>query len=155
MLNKITDKFTKYVCNNEDKKFSELFTKNGFYHDYIYGKFHGKENIRLMLTDYFHKDAYNFYWEMYDHVFNEDIGYAKYRFAFNSKISEFKNKRVALGGISFFKIENGLISEYSESVNGGLAMVQLGHNPKRIEKVLLKWLKNAFLEDARLKALKK
>ena len=32
--------------------------------------------------------------------------------------------------------------EYSESVNGGIAMVQLGVKPEKMEKVFLNWYKS-------------
>ena len=43
--------------------------------------------------------------------------------------------------MSRFELKDGLISDYSESVNGGVAMVQLGVAPQRIEKVLQRWSK--------------
>ena len=41
--------------------------------------------------------------------------------------------------MSRFEIQDGLIRDYSESVNGGVAMVQLGVTPLRLEKVLKRW----------------
>ena len=45
MFKKITTNFTKYICNNDGKKLAELFSKDGCYHDYIYGSFTGKNEI--------------------------------------------------------------------------------------------------------------
>ena len=42
-------------------------------------------------------------------------------------------------GLREYVVEGGLISEYRESVNGGVAMVQLGVAAPRIEKVLKRW----------------
>jgi hypothetical protein len=44
-----------------------------------------------------------------------------------------------IDGISRFRLKDGLIAEYWESVNGGVAMVQLGVEAPRIEKVLKRW----------------
>ena len=77
--------------------------------------FKGKKNIKLMLNNYFHRDAKNFFWEMSDYVFREDIGYAKYMFAFTSKIPEYLGKKVVVSGISFFRFKFNSIVEYSES----------------------------------------
>ena len=86
MFKEVTHKLTKYVCNNEGENLSNLFSEDGTYHDYIYGNFKGKKNIKLMLNNYFHRDGKNFYWEMYDHVFVNNIGYAKYRFSFTFSV---------------------------------------------------------------------
>ena len=150
MFKTITSNFTKYICNNDGKKLAELFTTEGCYHDYIYGSFKGHNEINKMLSNYFHRDGENFFWEMYDHALENDLGYARYRFGFTSKLPEYKGKKVSIPGIGFFKFKDGLIEDYSESVNGGLAMVQLGVNPLKMEKVFLKWLKRSFNEDPNL-----
>ena len=151
MFKDITSKFTEFICKNDGKSLANLFTKNGSYHDYIYGTFKGKDEIHGMLSNYFHRDGEKFFWEMYDHAIENELGYAKYRFGFTSKIPEYKGKKVSIPGIGFFKFKDGLIKNYSESVNGGLAMVQLGINPIKMEKVFIKWLKRSFQEDPNLK----
>ena len=45
MFETLTKNFTKYVCQNESENLSDLFTKDGCYHDYIYGNFKGRKNI--------------------------------------------------------------------------------------------------------------
>ena len=113
--------------------------------------FKEKKNIKLMLNNYFHRDAKNFYWEMRDHVFRDDIGYAKYMFTFTSKVPEYFGKKVVVSGISFFRFKFNSIVEYSESVNGGIAMVQLGVKPAKMKKVFLKWFKHSLENDSSLK----
>jgi hypothetical protein len=54
-------------------------------------------------------------------------------------VPEFAGRRVVIDGMSRFELKDGLISEYSESVNGGVAMVQLGVEPPRMQKVLRRW----------------
>ena len=44
-----------------------------------------------------------------------------------------------IDGISRFIVRNGLIAEYRESVNGGVAMAQLGVAPDRMTKVFTRW----------------
>jgi len=41
--------------------------------------------------------------------------------------------------MSRFVLRQGLIADYSESVNGGVAMVQLGVAAPRMEKILQRW----------------
>ena len=151
MFEKVTYELTQSVCNNDGESLSNLFADNGVYHDYIYGTFKGKKNIKLMLNNYFHRDAKNFFWEMSHHIFREDIGYAKYMFTFTSKIPEYLGKIVVVSGISFFRFKFNSIVEYSESVNGGIAMVQLGVKPEKMQKVFLKWFKRSLEDDLKLR----
>jgi len=46
---------------------------------------------------------------------------------------------VVIDGISRFILRDGLIAEYRESVNGGVAMVQLGVEPDRMTKIFRRW----------------
>jgi hypothetical protein len=76
---------------------------------------------------------------MFDPVINGDIGYAWSLSKFKSTIPEFQGKDIVIDGMSRFVVQGGLIAEYRESVNGGVAMVQLGVTAPRIEKVLKRW----------------
>ena len=76
-------------------------------------------------------------------------------FSFTSKIPEFLGKKVVISGMSFFRLKFGLIEEYSESVNGGIAMVQLGVTPEKMKKVFLNWYKRSLEDDPNLEFLKK
>jgi len=44
-----------------------------------------------------------------------------------------------IDGMSRFVLADGLIAEYHESVNGGIAMAQLGVSGPRMEKVFHRW----------------
>jgi hypothetical protein len=50
-----------------------------------------------------------------------------------------------IDGISRFILRGALIAEYRESVNGGVAMVQLGVEPERMAKVFRRW--SAWLSE--------
>ena len=155
MFEDITYNLTKFACRNDPENFAKLFSEEGVYHDYIYGNFKGRDNIKIMLTNYFYRDAKNFYWKMHDHVFRDNMGYAKYRFSFTSKVPKFSGKKVVISGMSFFRLKFGAIAEYSESVNGGIAMVQLGVRPEKMEKVFINWYKRLLEDDPNLDFLKK
>ena len=45
--------------------------------------------------------------------------------------------------MSRFIVRDGLIAEYRESVNGGVAMAQLGVEPERMTKVFKRWSRMA------------
>ena len=54
-----TKKFTHYLCRKDDNNFASLFANDGVYHDYIYGTFIGKQNIKIMINNFFYRDAKN------------------------------------------------------------------------------------------------
>jgi len=123
------------------RSFADCFTPDAVYHDYVYGDHAGRAEIQHMISDLFHRDAGDYRWEMFDPVCNGSIGYAWSLSSFISKVPEFAGRPVLIDGMSRFELKDGLISDYSESVNGGVAMVQLGVNPQRMEKVLQRWSK--------------
>lgn len=125
--------------------FAACFAADGIYHDYIYGDHKGRAEIKHMLEDYFHRDATNYRWRFFDPVCDGNLGYAWSLSSFNSTVPEFQGKPVLIDGMSKFVLKDGLIQDYSESVNGGVAMVQLGVAPSRMEKVLRKW--SGWLHD--------
>ena len=119
--------------------FAACFTEDGVYRDYIYGDHRGRAEIAHMLEDLFHRDAEDYRWQFFDPISDGRIGYAWSLSAFTSKVPEFAGKRVVIDGMSRFELDGGLIRDYSESVNGGVAMAQLGVAPERMAKVLRKW----------------
>ena len=119
--------------------FAACFAEDGVYHDYIYGPHRGRGAIADMLENLFHRDATDYHWRFFDPVTDGRIGYARSLSRFVSTVPEFKGKQVVIDGISRFVLKNGLISEYFESVNGGVAMAQLGVAPERMAKVFRRW----------------
>lgn len=120
--------------------FAACFTPDGVYHDYIYGDHSGRASIAHMLTDLFRRDAGPDYrWQMFDPVCDGRLGYAWSLSSFTSQIPEFAGRFVVIDGMSRFALRDGLIADYRESVNGGVAMAQLGVAAPRIEKVLARW----------------
>src|ERR1700687_1357089 len=115
------------------------FTEDAIYYDYIYGAHKGRADIAHMMQNLFHRDAADYRWEMFDPVFDGEKGYAWSLSTFTSKIPQFEAKRVVIDGISRFIVRDGLIAEYRESVNGGVAMAQLGVEPDRMAKVFKRW----------------
>ena len=120
-------------------RFANHFTEDAVYHDYIYGPHQGRADIAHMMQNLFHRDAADYRWEMFDPVFDGRQGYAWSLSSFTSTIPQFKGRRVVIDGMSRFILRDGLIAEYRESVNGGVAMAQLGVEPPRMEKVFRRW----------------
>ena len=118
---------------------SHCFTPDGVYHDYIYGPHRGRGAIVDMLENLFHRDASEYDWTFFDPVCVGDTGYARSLSRFVSTVPEFKGREVVIDGISRFVLKDGLIAEYHESVNGGVAQSQLGVPAERMAKVMAKW----------------
>ncbi len=133
------------------RAFAACFTEDGVYHDYIYGPHRGRGSIADMLENLFHRDAAEYDWTFFDPVCDGDIGYARSLSRFVSTIPEFKGREVVIDGISRFVLRDGLIAEYHESVNGGIAQSQLGIAPERMAKVMAKWTRR-FRERADVEA---
>lgn len=123
----------------DGKAFAACFTEDGVYHDYIYGPHKGRAAIADMLENLFHRDAVEYDWRFFDPVTDGKTGYARSLSRFVSAIPEFKDREVTIDGISRFVLKDGLIAEYHESVNGGVAMAQLGVVPERMAKVMRRW----------------
>jgi SnoaL-like domain len=136
---RLLDGFTLAAECGDGARFAGHFTADAVYHDYIYGAHQGRADIAHMMQDLFHRDAADYRWEMFDPVFDGEKGYAWSLSSFTSKIPQFQGKRVVIDGISRFLVRDGLIAEYRESVNGGVAMVQLGVEPDRMAKVFRRW----------------
>jgi len=126
--------------------FAACFTENGVYHDYIYGPHKGRPAIADMMENLFHRDATDYDWRFFDLVTDGRIGYARSLSRFVSTLPDFKGRRVVIDGTSRFLLKDGLIAEYHESVNGGVAMAQLGVAAPRMEKVFRRWT-DRFLSE--------
>jgi ketosteroid isomerase-like protein len=131
--------FTLSAESGDGARFARHFTEDAVYHDYIYGAHKGRADIAHMMQNLFHRDAADYRWEMFDPVFDGATGYAWSLSSFTSNIPQFEGRPVVIDGISRFILRDGLIAEYHESVNGGVAMTQLGVAPERMTKVFGRW----------------
>jgi ketosteroid isomerase-like protein len=132
-------RFTNAAEAGDGAGFAACFTPDAVYHDYIYGDHHGSDEIAHMLEAQFHRDAADYRWEMFDPVSDGRLAYAWSLSSFTSKLPDFAGRRVVIDGMSRFELRDGLIADYRESVNGGVAMVQLGVAAGRVERVLQRW----------------
>src|SRR4030088_2667198 len=128
----LLNEFTLSAESGDGARFASHFTEDAIYYDYIYGAHQGRAEIAHMMQDLFHRDAADYRWEMFDPVFDGTQGYAWSLSSFTSKIPQYQGKPVVIDGISRFIVRDGLIAEYRESVNGGVAMTQLGVAPERM-----------------------
>ena len=117
---------------------ADLFTPNGTYDDYFFGPSTGREAIKKMLA-HFADGGQNFRWEFFDPVRVGNVGYASYRFSFDSKRPEAKGARVAFDGIGRFDMDGDRIRRYSEVFDRGMALAQQEFEPERLRKIGLKY----------------
>jgi hypothetical protein len=136
---KLLSDFTHSAESGDGARFAQHFTEDGIYYDYIYGPHRGRADIAHMMQDLFHRDATDYRWEMFDPVFDGAMGYAWSLSSFTSTIPQFNGRRVLIDGMSRFIVRDRLIAEYRESVNGGVAMSQLGVEPQRMAEVFRRW----------------
>jgi ketosteroid isomerase-like protein len=132
-------RFADCATRGDGDGLAACFTEDGVYHDYIYGPHEGRAAISQMLTGLFHRDATDYDWRMFDPMTDGVMGYAWSLSAFTSTVPEFQGRRVVIDGMSRFVLRDGLIEAYRESVNGGIAMAQLGVAAGRMERVFQKW----------------
>src|SRR3954452_14085891 len=136
---RLLDDMTRSAESGHGARFASHFTEDAIYDDYIYGPHRGRADIAHMMENLFHRDASDYRWEMFDPVFDGATGYAWSLSSFTSTIEAFKGQPVVIDGMSRFIVRDGLIAEYRESVNGGVAMAQLGVAPDRMGKVFQRW----------------
>jgi hypothetical protein len=141
-LGQLLRRMTAAAEAKDGKGFAACFTPDGIYRDYIYGDHKGREAIADMLENYFHRDATDYRWQFFEPVSDGKLGYAWSLSSFTSTIPEFRGNKIVIDGASRFRLKDGLIEEYWESVNGGVAMAQLGVQPERVLKVLKRWAEN-------------
>lgn len=132
---------TSAICAGDARAAAECFTPDGVYHDGFYGEFAGREAIADMVTGLFHRDARDFEWQVSDACSDGRVGYARYRFAYVSKIAGSEGRRVGFAGISFCALEGEHIHRYSEIFERAPVLAQLGFGDERILKSVRRWVK--------------
>ena len=136
----LLERFTRAAEAGDGAAFADCFTEDAVYHDYIYGPHRGRQDIAHMMQHVFHRDAGPDYrWEMFDPVCLGNTGYAWSLSSFTSTVAGYAGRPVLIDGMSRFVFRGGLIESYHESVNGCVAMSQLGVEPERIAKVAKRW----------------
>jgi limonene-1,2-epoxide hydrolase len=134
----LVKRFAAAAASGNGDALADLFTPDGTYDDYFFGPSTGREAIKEMLA-HFAEGGHNFRWEFLDPVAAGNIGYASYRFSFDSRRPEAKGGRVAFDGIGRFELEGGRIKRYSEVFDRGMALAQQEFEGERLRKIGLKY----------------
>ena len=130
--------FCDAVEQRNGKTFAELFTEDGVYHDVFYGAFKGRENIAVLIDDWFYRTAEDFRWDMHDPVSDGRTLYARYTFSYRSTLPEAQGARAMFEGVSIMTLRDGQIAEYHEVANTAPAFVDIKFAPERIAKIVAK-----------------
>lgn len=130
--------FEQAAATRDVQRFASLFTPDGCYHDGFFGTHHGREAIAAML-ERFHVGGERFAWQFLEPVATESIGYARYCFSYVSKEPESAGQLVVFEGMARLKLQGGLIADYDEVFDRGMAFVQLGYAGERVVKLLKRY----------------
>lgn len=136
-------RMTRAICAGDGAGAAACFTPDGVYHDGFYGEFKGRQEIARMVTEYFHRDARDFKWELMDALSDGHAGYARYEFSYVSKLPGAEGRPAGFSGTSFCRLEGGLILRYEEQFERAPVLAQLGFSDERIAKSVRRWAKPA------------
>ena len=134
----LVNRFATAAASGDGDALADLFTANGTYDDDLFSPNTGREAIKRMLA-HFADGGRNFRWEFLDPVRSGDIGYASYRFSFESTRPEAQGARVAFDGIGRFDLEGDRIRRYCEVFDRGMALAQQAFAPEHLARIELKY----------------
>ncbi|MCB1548481.1 MAG: nuclear transport factor 2 family protein [Hyphomicrobiaceae bacterium] len=137
-FSQLLERFATAVEQGDGDALAALFTEDGVYDDYFFGPCRGRPAIKAMLA-HFYEGGEGFRWEFLDPVANEAMGYAHYRFSYTSRHPDAKGARVCFDGISRLRLSGGLIAQYSEVFDRGMALAQQAFDGARIARIAQKY----------------
>jgi hypothetical protein len=137
----LLDRFADAVGRHDSAGFAALFTPDGRYDDYFWGRHEGREAIGAML-DRFHVGGERFAWEFSEPVEAAGLAYASYCFSYLSREPESAGELVVFEGMSRFRLRDGLIAHYAEVFDRGCAFTQLGYATPRIGRLLERYARD-------------
>lgn len=117
------------------------FTESATYTDTFFGPHTGHPTLRAMFGRMF-REGRDYVWRMETVV--EDARHAAAEWSFDyvatDAVPRSAGRRVQFRGMSLFVLDGGLIADYREYFDEGLALLQLGFAPESVAKVLRKRL---------------
>jgi hypothetical protein len=137
-FSELVGRFAVAAASGNGDALADLFTADGTYDDYFFGPSTGREAIKKMLA-HFAEGGSNFRWEFHDPVRAGSVGYASYRFSFDSRRPEANGARVVFDGIGRFDLDGDRIKRYSEVFDRGMALAQQQFEPERLRKIGLRY----------------
>jgi len=139
-------RFARAVAARDTAGFTALFTPDGRYHDGFFGVHEGRDAIAAMLERFF-VGGEAFFWQFRDVLASDELGYARYVFSYRSREPESAGQLVVFEGIAQLRLRDGLIIEYDEAFDRGIAFTQLGYETARIGKLLGRYAREFAASD--------
>ena len=128
-------RFVEAVAAHDSQGLAALFTPEGRYDDGFFGAHDGREAIAAML-DRFYVGGEDFFWQFLEPACTGSLGYARYCFSYRSREPESAGATIVFEGMARFRLRDGLIEEYTEIFDRGVAFVQLGYETPRVRRLL-------------------
>ena len=128
----LIEQFANAACHGDGERVAACFTPDGVYHDVFYGAFQGREAIRDLIENHFHRDGEAFRWDMIDPIAAGDRGYARYLFSYRSRMPDASGNRAVFEGVVCVRLEGGLIAEYDEVANAATGLSLIGFSDARL-----------------------
>ncbi len=131
--------FARAIERRDGDRLADLFTPEGVYDDYFFGPSKpGRVGI-CETVDHFYAGGTNYRWEFFCPLASDELGYASYRFSYDSTLPEASDARVIFDGMSRFELNGGRVRRYSEVFDRGMALAQVGFAPERLKKIGLRY----------------
>lgn len=144
----VLDRLSAAVETHDTPAFVELFTPDGVYDDYFFGRHQGRQAIGAML-DRFHVGGEAFCWQFTEPLAGPDLAYARYRFSYRSKEPESEGRLIGWDGMSRFRLSSGgLVADYAEVFDRGIAFASLGYAESRVAKLLTRYASATMAGEA-------
>jgi hypothetical protein len=129
------ERFGAAVARRDTAAFTAMFAPDGVYDDAFFGPHGGREAIGAML-ERFYVGGEDFCWEFTEPAHTGEAAYASYCFSYRSREPESRGQLMAFEGVSRFRLRDGLIAHYSETIDRGGAFLRLGYADARVLKLL-------------------
>ncbi len=120
------------ACRGDGAGVAACFTPEGVYHDVFYGSFRGRPEIGRMIEQLFHRDGYDFRWDLHDPVEANSTGYARYVFSYSSRLAGCEGRRAVFEGVAICRLEDGHIADYREVANAATGLSLMGFGDARL-----------------------
>ncbi len=134
----LLERFERAAREHDTAALVALFAPDGRYDDGFFGEHAGRDAIAAMF-ERFHVGGEAFLWVFSDPACSGDLGYASYVFSYRSREPESAGGLVVFEGIARFRLRDGLIAEYFEVFDRGVAFSQLGYAGARTAKLLSRY----------------
>ena len=137
---------TQAIARGDGGVAADCFAGEGVYHDVFYGAF-PKAEIPRMVTDYFHRDAERFRWDIHDPMSDGTMAYARYIFSYDAKVKGAEGQRAIFEGVAVCTLVDGLLLSYREVANAVTGLHMLGFAPERMSKIVAREVRELTARD--------